>query len=195
MRVRAVIALLAFLAIGCAPRLTVKKNTVLHDLSICTEYDSESAKLIGVGYDSILYNYIQEYNHDGHRLFKLSLCNDSVKSYLKIHISNTALVGPGQQIAGLAVTAIGISLPITLIASGLPFYFGFCYLPSNKSEVNYSLSADISGNDSDCCFRNVTSSPYFGSIEAQKNRQTESFKAFVQSLLSEIERSKSTNGD
>jgi hypothetical protein len=174
------------LFIFCAPRLAIKGDATVDRLGICLNYSQNIPAGFKQKMDGTLQAFINDYNSENHPL-KLQICDDPDISSMKIDVSSTKLVSPGKQGLAVVITALGTALPIIMVSSGASFYVWFAYLPNNQSKLSLSLSDDIDASKKKINRANLTSSPYFGSIEEQENKHTRTFYLFLRKVLNKIE--------
>ena len=125
--------------------------------------DSLKHEIIGVTND-----FIQDYNNGG-RKYKLISCQNDGNRSLFLNVLSIHVTTPGQQAAGVAITAIGTATPLIMLAAGAPFIIWFGYLPRSNLSMNLELSKDISASPSKIVHNDYAGSPnYFGSYEDQK---------------------------
>jgi len=119
--------------------------------------------------DSITNQFIQDYNSSVKKYKLISCQNDSARS-LYLDVLSIGITTPGQQAAGVIVTAIGTATPFIMLAMESPIIVWFGYLPRSNLQMKMELSKDISGSKSKIVHTAYAgSSKYFGSYEEQKN--------------------------
>jgi hypothetical protein len=129
---------------SCASlQLSETKNTKnLTSLGIEWNYEDRVDERYQPLLDSAIGNVIREFNAEKHAFtVRKKLPRDKDKDYITIDFGRGKIVSNGEQIAGYALTTIGlIALPVTLIATETPFIAAFYYFPQNKLDSRVALS-------------------------------------------------------
>lgn len=181
------------LSFACsAPRLTPHPSAVIDRLGICVAYDPLVPQGFQHFFERQLNDFIARYNTE-HHMFQLQPCADPEAASLRLYISGTKLVGSGKQTAGMAISTLGLALPLVLAASGTPVYAGICYFPQNLSKVNMSLSDDISKAENFWVKRMFFNPAFLIRMEKQLYKHTQKFDWFLGKMLTELERSYKKN--
>jgi hypothetical protein len=109
---------------------------------------------------------------------------DKDKDYITIDFTRGKIVSNGEQIAGYAVSAIGlIALPTALIVTEAPIFAAFYYLPQNKLEPKISLSPVLMAEK----YRDKKLYLQKGTLFANRNKQAEKLvKQFAVKLKSTL---------
>lgn len=172
---------------ACMQKIVLKKDANIKELNVVLEFDKSISKDIAKSYRKEFDGFIIDFNNSNHN-FKINETDvDGLDSTLLIYMASSKLINRTQQSKHAVFTVIGIALPIILISSGSPFIIAYAYLPQNRSEALLIFSKDLDGKGDASIRRKITSSPYFGSLEEQKQKQAKSFRAFLSDLMIEIE--------
>lgn len=136
-----------------------------------------------------LNHFIREHNRNP-KYFLLTNNEEAFEeNTLTIQIVENRLVSRDQQIAGVVVSAIGLSLPFVMVSAGSGFYLGFYYFPEDVSKVNLYLSEDISGLELELLSRKFTNSGFLRSYDTQLLKHGDKFDYFLSGLIRELEKS------
>ncbi len=176
------------LVAACTPGLTLKKNAEFEKLNVCMEYMVDTDSSYATMLDSTVSAFINQYNRESHP-FYLDGCSGSDEATLNLRIGETELVTEKKQTLATVVTAIGIALPIAMVASGSEFWVTFYYLPRNRTFVSIRLSDDIDASKPEAQRRLIESSPFYGDLNEQKVRQSASFAELMRGVMKELEKS------
>lgn len=135
-----------------------------------------------------LEEFVIEYNTGQHRLksFVSTLPNSSTITF---HIYQTKLVKSGEQIAGVLITAAGLSLPFIMISSGAEFAVFFYYFPRAVSLSEVVISDDISEQDNQKIQYAVSSPAFLRKRERQIQRHGDYFKRSLKYIFRNMEQS------
>jgi hypothetical protein len=154
--------------IGCSPKLLIKKELSSNEIAICLNSGDKIPEILRHDIDSTTNKFIEEYNISSNKYKLISCQNDSMRT-LFLNVLTIQVTNPGQQAAGVLVTAIGTITPFIMIAAESPVYIWFGYLPRSAIRMNMKLSKDISANTSKQPRNSwAGSNKYFGSYETQK---------------------------
>lgn len=171
-----------------APKLALHSNTTIDQIGICVEYDPSVPQEAQRLFDRQLYDFITKYNSESH-MFQLHPCVDTEIESLRLYISDTKLINSGGQTAGIALSAIGLSLPFLLGVSAAPIYAGFYYFPKNISRVQMSLSDDISEQEDLWVKRAFFNPGFLMTMEKQLHKHSKKYRNFLANTFTELERS------
>lgn len=180
------IILLSFIVClsSCVSNYQIRKSAKIETLSICLNYDENVPDTVKVAFDIELENYIKSFNEEQRAFFVKRGC-DTMNTFL-INISDTKLVGYELQKMSVIGSVIGIALPIAMIAAGYPFYVGYVYIPSAKSNVYLSLTADVSslGNR---ITKVINSDAFLFKMNKQIKYHRKAFRRLLRDEIDEIE--------
>ncbi len=179
---------LVLLLTSCVPRLTLKRDVQFEKLNVCMEYVADTDSVYAVMLDSTVSAFIDQYNRE-HHPFSLDGCGGNGDTTLNLQIRETELVTKKKQTLATVVTALGIALPIAMISSGSDFWVSFYYLPRNRTFVSIRLSDDIDASKPGAERRLIESSPFYGDLNEQKVRQSNSFSVLMRDVMAELEQS------
>lgn len=170
MKTKELVALFPFvLFIGCSPNLLIKKELPSNEIALCMNIAEKIPEAVKHDLDSVTNQFIQDYNNNDNKYKLISCQNDSSRS-LYLDVLSIGVTTPGQQAAGVIVTAIGTATPFIMLAMELPIIVWFGYLPRSNLQMKMELSKDISGSKSKLIHRAYAGSgKYFGPYEEQKN--------------------------
>jgi hypothetical protein len=170
MKAKELLALIAFVFfVGCSPNLIIKKDLPNNEIALCMNMAEKIPEIVKHDLDSITNQFIQDYNSSVKKYKLISCQNDSARS-LYLDVLSIGITTPGQQAAGVIVTAIGTATPFIMLAMESPIIVWFGYLPRSNLQMKMELSKDISGSKSKIVHTAYAgSSKYFGSYEEQKN--------------------------
>lgn len=174
------------LTTGCAPTLLVKRDVAISRLALYVEYGDSLDQPTAKALSAAACDFVNEYNTEAHRLVLVS-CTHDTDCALKVNVSKTHLVGPGQQAAGCLVSTLGCITPFAMLAANMPLIVWFAYVPRNGTTATVSLSSDIAVATKPVT-RPFQSFPYFGGIAVQRARHASAFKRFLRGLVGEVEK-------
>lgn len=179
---------LLFLSVSCAPKLALKKEADLDRLNICVVYTVETDSVFAARIDSTVNTFIDQYNRGRHS-FYLDGCSGGDEKTLNVEIGETELISEKQQQMATLVSALGIALPVAMVASGSNFWVAFYYLPKNRTFVWFKLSEDINASSEIAQARRIESSPFYGDMSKQMARQSASLYEMLGKVMKELEES------
>ena len=171
---------------ACAPKLVSRPGVAIRQLGMCVNYDATVPEEMRLGFERHLQSFINKYNSESHSIY-LYPCEDTNQEALRLYIANTNMVGPKQQMAGAAVTTLGLATPFMMVAAGAPFYLAFYYIPHNKSDAVVSLSSDLSPTENAFMNREFASWAFLVKPEKQVIKHPQKFERFLEILLQELE--------
>jgi len=139
--------------------------------------------------DSILYKvnkFITAYNSEIHP-FKLFLTEGEEIPNIKIHFLHTGFVSKKKSWAATGISAAGIGVATTLIATGFPVPFGWIYYPSAKTRIMPTISSDIT--DVSAHQRvTISSGGLFRSSEKQYSLQSMKIIKYLVEMVLQLEK-------
>ncbi|HEX8333041.1 MAG TPA: hypothetical protein VF622_10480 [Segetibacter sp.] len=137
--------------------------------------------------DAAIASVISDFNAEKH-VFTVHKKAPRDKDYITIDFGKGKIVSKGEQIAGYAVSTIGlIAVPAALIASESPILLAFYYLPQNKLESRISLSPVLTAEK----YRDKKLLMQKGTLFSNRKKQAEKlvtkFSAQLKKVLVNIE--------
>ncbi|MEJ7643308.1 MAG: hypothetical protein WKF87_01820 [Chryseolinea sp.] len=188
MRHGLIILLLVTFCFSCStPVVVVKKNAPIEKLGIYFEATAQATPVIAAQFHSDLDTFISRYNSQPGRKFELFRASFDDASTLRIKLYTTRMVNPGQQVAGVVVSAIGLALPFVLAGAGSPYYVFFYHFPKVKSITELSLSPDINEAPGSRLFT-LMSPGFLKSQPKQLEKHADYFYRMLTKLVLEIEK-------
>lgn len=116
----AIWTLLLLMTTACGqPLLVVKPNAYIRNLGISFSAGQGANEKIIAVMENHLDDFIERYNAAPKRKFNLFRAFPSDSCSIRITVFETKLVGAGQQVAGVFVSLVGISVPL-LLTSAVP---------------------------------------------------------------------------
>lgn len=146
LKMRTYLFLLLLIASACTPPLALKKGSDPEPLYVFMEFHPSIPLQVQDELSSQLDDAIIAHNATGSKLQVEREDVLSNENTLRIRVHVTKLVGKKENAAGIAFSALGLSLPILLAAGGSDFVFGLYYFPRTTSVVEFQLSPDIDGS-------------------------------------------------
>ena len=171
---------------ACAPKLVSRPGVAIQQLGVCINYDTTVPEEMRAGFERHLQLFINEYNSESHSIY-LYPCENTNERALRLYISNTKIVGPGQQMAGAVVTTLGLATPFVMATAGAPFVLWFYYFPHNSSDVVVSLSSDLSAAENAFMNRGFSSWAFLVDEEKQLAKHPRKLERFLGVILRELE--------
>ncbi|MBN1981107.1 MAG: hypothetical protein JW795_06225, partial [Chitinivibrionales bacterium] len=128
--------------VGCSSNLIVKKDSSPEEIAICTQINGKIPQILREAMDSVTTAFIEDYNLENNK-YRLIPCQDDNLRTLFIDVFQASVTDPGQQSAGIAISALGLLTPFAMISMGSPIYVVFLYIPRSKVQMRMRLSNDI----------------------------------------------------
>jgi hypothetical protein len=169
--------------VSCVPtKYNIKPDSKIEELSVCLYYAADIPENVKAAFNKITSDYCKYYNHEQHK-FKLSRCADSTHSALRIYISGTRFVSPGEQ---AVVSAVYIAA--FLLASGnLLDLHGHLPTARDESLINLELTDDIT-LDPSTHNKIISNSGYLQTQEQQAEKHVIAFQKFLDREIRQIEK-------
>lgn len=180
----------ASLLVSCVTRQQgLRTDAPIQILNVYLEHSPQMPRQIQSGFANELDGFISQYNREPHK-FRLLRVDAAQASTLTIKTHEMRLVTPGQQAAGAALTAIGLSLPFIMVSAGSPFYIFFYYFPTVKTITETTLSDDINQSIANPAIRRYDTPGFLRSTDRQMEKHVELFdRYYLKRLFRELERS------
>jgi hypothetical protein len=140
------------------------------------------------GLEQQLGAYIDNYNMNPKRKLILYRASPDDMTTLHIRLMATQYVTPGQQAAGVLVSAVGFATPFALAAGGAPIIFFFYYFPHVKSVTELRFSPDLVNPKQPTRELLYTSPGFLKSPEKQQAKHITYFDNYIGSIVRQIEK-------
>ena len=183
-----VVLLLAISGACSSPAILIKNDAPIPKLGISLETPDPALISLYEGLDQELGAYIDNYNLNPKRKFILYRASPDDMSTLHIRLLATHYVTPGEQAAGLMISAVGFATPFALAAGGAPIIFFFYYFPHVKSMTELSFSPDLVNPQQSKRELLYTSPGFLKSPEKQQARHITNFDKYIGSIVRQIEK-------
>lgn len=175
--------------VACStPAVVIKRNITIEKLGIYLEAGEYAPPLIADAFTRELDHFIHTYNSETGHKFKLFRASKHDSTTLRIKLVATNLVTPGQQVTGVVVSVLGISLPFVMVAAGAPVYIAFYYFPEVRSMTDLSLSPDIASPEKARREFLLSSPGFLKSPEKQIAKHVISFELLLRELVKQIDK-------
>lgn len=171
--------------IGCAPTLNLKSKP--EAINICPVFAENEDSLITQSYKTQL-NLVK--NVDSTYIKSVS-CDSILYPKLSLYYDRTFIAGQEERNKALAITALGIGLPVIMIAAEMPFFLFFWSNPVNQSSilVDFTDSLEIENKTPKLSIQSLA---WSGSRELQVEKQAVQSRKILKSF---IEKTKKSNGN
>jgi hypothetical protein len=155
-------------------RYQLRPETNIEKLSICVTYSELVTDKVKRNFDKTISDFILRYNTEQHE-FKLTLCDDSTISAMKIYVRETDLVTVGDQIGSTFVFLVMIAVKLHPLLNDYN-------IANDLSVVDLKLTQDLTLSDT-TYNRIFRSSGYLRGQEKQIRKHGIAFKDFLKREL------------
>lgn len=167
------------LLVACAPTLKLKTHPA--SINLCPYFPAgEDTNVVDAYRAELTVRHIRD------SVFLKSVsCDSAAYPGLKLAYGRTGLVGSAERSSAIALTAVGVGVPIAMIAAGIPFFVGFWSTPSNQLAVDADL-ADSLETETKPARLFVHTSGWTGDRQSQIDRQAAESGRVLDGILKQI---------
>ena len=177
---------------ACTPPLALKKGVHPEPLSVFIEFHPSVPEEVQDVMSKQLDDAILLHNTTTARLPVERAYVMANENTLRIRVHMTRLVGPKENAAGIALSALGLSMPILLAAGGSEYILGFYYFPQATSYMEYQLSEDIDGSPKSPLFVMHKTPGFLKSKEKQISKHGYYFNTTMRKIFKAMEKNRKT---